>query len=56
MLTTVLVWVLISIDVKDGITYSPPVSTLQDCQRIQQTFERLSRHSSGCVQINMVTK
>lgn len=53
-MTSILVWVLIASNTSYAgyVSYSPPVATLADCQRMQQAIPR----NSQCVQINMVTK
>ena len=48
-MSTVLVWILVTIGAS-GVDYSPPVSTLADCQRIQ----KVAPYSSTCVQVNLV--
>ena len=48
-MSTVLVWILVTTGAC-GVDYSPPVSTLADCQRIQ----KVAPYSSTCVQVNSV--
>ncbi len=53
-MTTILVWYLIT--VSDGVSnrgnvqYSPPLATLEDCQRIQQ-FMPSYQVVSQCIQV-----
>ena len=50
----VLVWILVTAgNSYHGITYSPPVKSLEDCQKMQSVFERY-RESSKCVSVNML--
>lgn len=58
-MNTVLVWLLVS--VSDGaynrgnVTYSPPLATLEDCQRIQR-FIPQNRVETQCIQVREVLK
>lgn len=55
---TALVWVLMvsKYNYSGMVSYSPPVATLEDCERLQNNldsdFKRFS--SSKCIQVNMV--
>lgn len=49
-MSTILVWILVTIGAC-GVDYSPPVSTLADCQRMQKALP----YSSTCVQVNLVS-
>lgn len=53
--TTVLVWVLMSVNTSGAaaVTYSPPVTTLEDCKKMQE-FTIRNRVPSQCMQITMV--
>jgi len=53
----ILAWVLMNMDGYGAISYSPPVKTLEDCQRIQKLIldnRRNSQHTSQCIQVNVV--
>jgi hypothetical protein len=50
----VLVWVLIT--TYHGAQYSPPVKTLEDCQRMQAMVSKNSSAGTQCVQINILKK
>ena len=55
----ILVWVLVT--VSDGaynrgnVTYSPPLATLEDCQRIQG-FAQSNNVYTKCIQVKEVLK
>ena len=55
-MNTILVWLLVT--VSDGVynrgnvSYSPPLATLEDCQRIQKNIKN-SEFSTMCIQVNM---
>ena len=50
----ILVWILVVAgNSYHSISYSPPVKTLEDCQRMQSVFERY-REASKCVQVTML--
>ena len=55
----IFVWVLMVFDPTHGaLTYSPPVKTVEDCQRMQE-FVRTRTENFGslkCVQVNMFRK
>ena len=55
----VLVWVLMVFDPsRGGLTYSPPVKTLEDCQRMGD-FVKTRMQTFGnarCVEINILRK
>jgi len=50
----VLVWVMMT--AYSGIQYSPPVKTLEDCQRMQAMADRYSTARTQCVQINILKR
>ena len=50
----VLVWVLMT--TYYGAQYSPPVKTLEDCQRMQSMAEKYSSAKTQCIQINMLRR
>ena len=54
----ILVWVLMVFDPShSGLTYSPPVKTLADCERMQKFKDEYSKWGgSKCVQINILRK
>jgi hypothetical protein len=55
----VLVWVLMVFDPSRGaLTYSPPVKTLEDCQRMGEFVQTRTANfgSTRCVQINMLRR
>jgi hypothetical protein len=52
----ILAWVLVSFDsYTSGMIYSPPVETLEDCQRLQEFRKIATRvredNSAQCVQV-----
>lgn len=52
----ILVWVLMVFDPSRGeLTYSPPVKTVEDCQRMQAFVKKRTQTfgDSQCVQVNM---
>lgn len=53
---TALVWVLmVSKQNYSGmVSYSPPVATLADCERLQKHLDSHLMGDSKCVQVNMV--
>jgi len=55
----VLVWILMVFDPSRGeLTYSPPVKTLEDCERMQAFVKRRTQTfgASQCIQINALKK
>lgn len=51
----ILVWVLANFDGSRGLlTYSPPVQTLEDCQRLQKFVSAGHWGRSQCIQINIL--
>ena len=55
----IFVWVLMVFDPYHGaLTYSPPVKTVEDCQRMQEFVRTRTDNfgSSKCVQVNMFRK
>lgn len=54
----ILVWILMGMDTHGGFTYSPPVQTLEDCQRMQSTYYEFGFISSKakCVQVNVLRR
>lgn len=49
-----LVWVMMT--AYGGIQYSPPVKTLEDCQRMQAMADRYSTARTQCIQINILKR
>jgi hypothetical protein len=50
----ILVWILVVAgNSYHSISYSPPVKTLEDCQKMQSVFDRY-KESSKCVQVTML--
>ena len=55
-MNTVLVWLLVS--VSDGVynrgnvSYSPPLATMEDCQRIQKNIQG-SQNYTTCIQVSL---
>ena len=55
-MNTALVWVLVTFVNGYSISYSPPVSTLQECQAIAQAIKEQRQYADKtCVKIKMVT-
>lgn len=54
----ILVWILlVSSSTQSGfVSYSPPVATLEDCQRLQNRLDNYLKSSSACIQINVIVK
>lgn len=50
----VLVWVLVTSYY--GLQYSPPLKTLEDCQRLQAMASKYSTARSQCIQINVLKR
>lgn len=50
----VLVWVLMT--TYYGAQYSPPVKTIEDCQRMQKMVATYSSARTQCIQINMLRR
>lgn len=50
----VLVWVMMT--AYGGIQYSPPVKTLEDCQRMQAMADRYSTARTQCIQVNILRR
>lgn len=57
-MTTILVWVLVTVGGynTNTITYSPPMSDLESCQRLQIAAKTLVQYyfTNQCVQISIV--
>lgn len=54
-MNTMLVWILM-ISPYDGRSihvFSPPVATLQDCQRMQQFAKEYSGRATQCIQVRV---
>ena len=51
---TILVWILVTTSNHRTVTYSPPLATLEDCQRIQESRPVFWAGSSKCVQVRIV--
>jgi len=62
MTTFVLAWVLVTFDSYNaGMRYSPPLQTLEDCQRLQEFRKQLKIGASAasgmnerCIQLNVL--
>jgi hypothetical protein len=52
----ILAWVLVVSDGQYRITYSPPVQTLEDCQRLQAHVDKHSYGNSKCMQLNVLAR
>lgn len=58
-MTSILVWVLMYVDVQRNISYSPPVSRINDCQQMQEVYESLAKSAgsnlafSRCLQVSV---
>lgn len=51
----ILVWVLITFNGwKGDISYSPPVKTLEDCQRMQSFIKTKGNSQTLCAQVNIL--
>jgi len=50
---TILVWILVTSSYHVPVTYSPPIATLEDCQRMQKNIDK-DIMTKVCVQVNMV--
>jgi hypothetical protein len=52
----ILVWVLISVDGHSRLTYSPPLQTIDDCQRMQKVVKdnQYAGVRTQCVQLNIL--
>lgn len=53
-MTTVLVWFLVTVSNQRTVTYSPPLATLEDCQRLQNAQPLFWANSKQCVQLRIV--
>ena len=51
---TLLVWYLITIGNTRDIIYSPPLPTLEDCQRLMNSQPASWVNSKQCVQVRIV--
>ena len=48
----VLAWVLMSMDLKGGVTYSPAVISVKDCQRMEAWVRKnLNQPTTQCIQV-----
>jgi hypothetical protein len=54
-MNTMLVWLLMigPYDSKTVFTFSPPVVTLEDCQRMQRFVKESSGRPSQCIQVKV---
>jgi hypothetical protein len=53
----VLAWVLVTMNTSKGnLSYSEPVKTLEDCQRIQTFVNTRGWNESKCVQVTVQRK
>ena len=52
---TILVWYLVSLSSHGTLTYSPPMSTMEECERVKKVVPTVG-HALRCVQINEVVK
>ena len=53
-MTTILVWYLVTISNTRSVIYSPPLATLEDCQRLLSTQPMGWVNSKQCVQLRIV--
>ena len=53
-MTTILVWYLITVGNTRDIIYSPPLATLEECQRLMSTNPMGWPSSKQCVQLRIV--
>jgi hypothetical protein len=52
MSSFVLAWVLMSMDIKGGVTYSPAVISVEDCQRMETWVRKHLNHpTTQCIQV-----
>ena len=58
MSSFILAWVLMNMDAHGAISYSPPVKTVEDCQRLQKfILDRSYNHDrSQCIQVNVLAR
>ena len=58
-MTSILVWYLVSVSYGSynmgNVQYSPPLATLEDCQRIQKFVEKFSVYTQ-CVQVKKASE
>jgi hypothetical protein len=58
-MTSILVWYLVSISKGSynmgNVQYSPPLATLEDCQRIQNFLDKYSAHTK-CIQVKKASE
>ncbi len=53
----ILVWVLVTFNGWKGDTsYSPPVKTVEDCQRMQDFVRNQGNNKTQCIQVNILKK
>ena len=52
-MNTILVWYLVTWNSAPVITWSPPMATQQECERVKEVF---GRSYSRCIQLNEVLK
>jgi hypothetical protein len=54
----ILAWVLMNMNGYGAVSYSPPVKTVEDCQRLQKfLLERgVNAQRSQCIQINVLAR
>lgn len=53
-MTTILVWFLVTTNSNRSVIYSPPLATLEDCQRLISSQPMGWIGSKQCVQVRMV--
>jgi hypothetical protein len=53
-MTTILVWFLVTTGSTRTIVYSPPMPTLEECQRLMATQPMGWAQSKQCVQLKVV--
>jgi hypothetical protein len=46
-----LVWFLITVSAHGSITYSPPMKTIEECQRLQKI---IPQQGSRCVELRVI--
>ena len=53
-MNTILVWYLITVGSNRAVIYSPPLPTVEECQRLQRTKPVSWVQESQCVQLKVV--
>lgn len=53
-MTTILVWFLVTVGNHRTVHYSPPMATLEECLRLQNSKPVNWANSSQCVQLRII--